>query len=83
MKVQEAQQLLEVEWMSKLDQLRDLIEKKGYTIHFWHWDGSGITLTLFGLHDQIALYVSRSDVDYLKIFNYVAEKSGASKINSQ
>jgi hypothetical protein len=65
--------------MSKLEQLRDLIEKKGYSIVSGHWDGSGITLTLFGLQDKEALYVSSTDEDYRKIFNYVAEKMGASK----
>jgi hypothetical protein len=60
--------------MSKLGQLRDLIEKKGYSIVSGHWDGSGITLTLIGLHDEKLIYVSNTDEDCRKIFNYLAEK---------
>jgi len=59
--------------MSKLDQLRDLIEKKGYRIQSGHWDGSGITLTLFGLRGRTPLYVSQNDKDFLKVFHYIAE----------
>lgn len=61
--------------MSKYEKVESMIEKQGYTFHYVHWDGKGLTLVLFGPREEDYLFhISSIDQEYLKVVEYTMKK---------